>query len=164
MLPARGGRYPPLRPADAEADRDSIEGTSTLADGQSVALARVRAVPEDGAANAALVVLLAKTFGRPKSAVTLVRGATQRVKQMRIAGDPDRLGEIVESWKRSDLGCRLAPGVGDLGERDFAEALVGLGYLAAAGVAIEAAGILVVGQRPDHDRIETEAAELAAGG
>ena len=42
------------------ADRDAITGISTLADGQVVASARVRAVPEDGAANKALIALLAK--------------------------------------------------------------------------------------------------------
>jgi uncharacterized protein (TIGR00251 family) len=80
------------------ANRDSVDGVGTLADGQRVALARVRAVPEDGAANAALVALVAKTFGRPKSAVTLLRGATQRVKHIRIAGAPDALAAVVDSW------------------------------------------------------------------
>ncbi|MEJ0011177.1 MAG: DUF167 family protein [Bauldia sp.] len=82
-----------------KASRDSVDGVGALSDGSEVALARVRAVPEDGAANAALIALLAKTFGRPKSAVTLVRGAAQRVKQMRIAGAPDQLAAIVEMWE-----------------------------------------------------------------
>jgi uncharacterized protein (TIGR00251 family) len=80
------------------ANRDSADGIGTLSDGQQVALARVRAVPEDGAANDALVALLARTFGRPKSAVTLVRGATQRVKHVRIAGAPEALAAVVDSW------------------------------------------------------------------
>jgi uncharacterized protein (TIGR00251 family) len=82
-----------------KANRDSVDGIGTLSDGSEVALARVRAVPEDGAANGALIGLIAKTFGRPKSAVTLVRGATQRVKQIRIAGAPDQLAAIIETWK-----------------------------------------------------------------
>ncbi len=82
-----------------KANRDSVDGVGTLADGSEVALARVRAVPEDGAANVALIVLIAKTFGLPKSAVALVRGATQRVKQMRITGTPDQLAAIVQTWK-----------------------------------------------------------------
>jgi uncharacterized protein (TIGR00251 family) len=81
------------------ANRDSVDGVGALSDGSEVALARVRAVPEDSAANAALVALMAKTFGVPKSAVTLVRGATQRVKQMRIAGAPDQLAAIIQTWK-----------------------------------------------------------------
>ena len=81
-----------------KANRDSLDGIGRLSDGSEVALARVRAVPEDGAANAALIALIAKTFARPKSAVTLVRGATQRVKQIRIAGTPDLLAAIIETW------------------------------------------------------------------
>ena len=82
-----------------KANRDSVDGIGALSDGSEVALARVRALPEDGAANAALIALIAKTFARPKSAVTLVRGATQRVKQIRITGAPGLLAAIVETWK-----------------------------------------------------------------
>jgi len=80
------------------ADRDAIDGVGALSDGREVARARVRAVAEGGAANAALTSLLAKTFGRPKSSVAVVAGATQRLKQVRIEGDPDKLGEIVAAW------------------------------------------------------------------
>ncbi len=80
------------------ADRDAIDGVGKRADGETLALARVRAVPEDGAANKALVALLAKTFGRPKSAIDLVAGATARIKQLRIAGEPAALAAIVQSW------------------------------------------------------------------
>ena len=58
-----------------KADRDAIDGIGVLADGRAVAQVRVRALPEDGAANAALVALIAKTFGRPKSAVDDRRAA-----------------------------------------------------------------------------------------
>ena len=80
------------------ADRDAVEGIGTLADGRMVAQARVRAVPEDGAANKALVALLAKLFHRPKSAIQLAAGATARVKQLRIAGEPADLAAVVDSW------------------------------------------------------------------
>ena len=80
------------------ADRDAVEGISTLADGRMVAQARVRAVPEDGAANKALVALLAKLFHRPKSAIQLAAGATARVKQLRITGEPADLVAVVDSW------------------------------------------------------------------
>lgn len=78
--------------------RDAIDGVATLADAREVALVRVRAVPEDGAANAALIALLAKAFKRPKSAVAIVAGATGRLKQVRISGEPKELVEIVERW------------------------------------------------------------------
>ena len=80
------------------ASRDAIDGIGALADGQIVAQVRVRAVPADGAANKALVALLAKVFHRPKSAIELVSGATARVKQLRVAGAPADLAAIVESW------------------------------------------------------------------
>ncbi len=78
--------------------RDQIDGIGSLADGRQIASMRVRAVAEDGAANAALVALLAKTFGRPTSAVTILAGTTARIKQVRINGDPKELAAIVESW------------------------------------------------------------------
>jgi uncharacterized protein len=80
------------------ANRDAVEGIGVLADGRSVAQARVRAVPENGAANTALVALLAKTFGRPKSAIRFASGETSRIKQLRIAGDPADLAAVVETW------------------------------------------------------------------
>jgi uncharacterized protein (TIGR00251 family) len=82
------------------ADRDAVEGIETLADGRDVARVRVRAVPEGGAANAALVALLAKTVRRPKSAVGIISGEKQRLKQVRITGDPLELARIVEGWPR----------------------------------------------------------------
>jgi uncharacterized protein len=53
--------------------------------------ARVRAVPEDGKANASLVKLLAKRLGLAARDVTIAAGATSRLKQVRISGDPDEL-------------------------------------------------------------------------
>ena len=80
------------------ADRDAVEGIGTLADGRMVAQVRVRAVPEDGAANKALVALLAKLFHRPKSAIQVATGAMARVKQLRITGESTELAAVVDSW------------------------------------------------------------------
>jgi uncharacterized protein YggU (UPF0235/DUF167 family) len=52
------------------------------------------AAPVDGAANAALVALVAKRFGVPRRAVTLIAGDTARVKRLHIAGDAAALAEI----------------------------------------------------------------------
>jgi hypothetical protein len=68
--------------------RDAIEGIETLADGRSVVKARVRAPPEDGRANAALVELIAKALRAPKNAVTIRAGETSRLKKIFVAGDP----------------------------------------------------------------------------
>lgn len=68
--------------------RDALESVETLSDGRSVLKARVRAAPEDGRANAALIALIAKAVGAPKNAVTIRSGETSRVKRIFIAGDP----------------------------------------------------------------------------
>ena len=46
---------------------------------------RLHAPPVDGKANLALQAWLAETLGVPKSALELVRGATARRKQLRVA-------------------------------------------------------------------------------
>jgi uncharacterized protein YggU (UPF0235/DUF167 family) len=45
---------------------------------------RTTATPEDGRANEAVLALLAIALGRPRSALTLLRGATARDKLVRI--------------------------------------------------------------------------------
>ena len=49
-------------------------------------LIRISAPPVDGKANAALIAFVAKTIGVPKSAVTIIRGATSRGKVIRVEG------------------------------------------------------------------------------
>lgn len=44
----------------------------------------VTCVPENGKANAAVIKLLARAIGVPKSRLTLIRGATSRDKSFRI--------------------------------------------------------------------------------
>ena len=73
------------------AGRDGIDGAETRDDGSTVLRVRVRAVPDKGKANAAVMMLLAKTLGVPKSAITLVTGETSRQKTLHIAGDPQAL-------------------------------------------------------------------------
>jgi uncharacterized protein len=71
--------------------RDGLEGFELLANGTTVLAARVRAVPEDGEANAALEKLVAKAAGVAKSDASVVTGATSRIKTVRLKGDPDIL-------------------------------------------------------------------------
>ena len=47
---------------------------------------QLTAPPVDGAANDALVALVAKTLGRPRGDVAIVRGHTGRKKTVRVAG------------------------------------------------------------------------------
>jgi uncharacterized protein (TIGR00251 family) len=66
--------------------RDAIEGFSEDETGRPVLKARVSAPPVDGEANAALVRLVAKTLGLPRSAVRIASGETARVKVLEIDG------------------------------------------------------------------------------
>jgi len=77
--------------------RDAVEGWEAASDGSLHLKCRVRAVPENGKANTALVELLAKTLTVPKSAVTIVAGAASRRKKVEIAGDPAVLAARLES-------------------------------------------------------------------
>ena len=63
------------------AGRDAVAG---VRDG--ALLVRLAAAPVDGAANEALVRVLAETLGVPRRAVTLVSGERSRRKRVRIAG------------------------------------------------------------------------------
>ncbi|MBP1887730.1 DUF167 domain-containing protein [Sinorhizobium mexicanum] len=83
--------------------RDTIDGFESAADGEEYLKVRVRAVPEKGKANQALIALLAKQFGIAKNRIALVSGDTQRKKILRIEADPEdiikRLAEIVGGVK-----------------------------------------------------------------
>ena len=74
-----------------KSSRDEIIGFETLADGRTVLKARVRAVPQDGEANAALVRLLAKALHITASAVRIEAGASGRLKTLYLQGDAEIL-------------------------------------------------------------------------
>ncbi|MBL8577611.1 MAG: DUF167 domain-containing protein [Mesorhizobium sp.] len=78
---------------------DAIDGLGVQADGAVHLAARVRAVPDKGAANAALERLLAGGLGLPRSSVAIIGGSTSRLKTVRLTGNPDdlaaALGEVV---------------------------------------------------------------------
>jgi uncharacterized protein (TIGR00251 family) len=76
-----------------KSSRDALEGVETRADGARALKARVRAVPEDGKANDALISLVAKSLKVPASRVRLTSGATSRQKTLFLEGDPDALAE-----------------------------------------------------------------------
>lgn len=75
--------------------RDGVDGIEQLSDGRSVLKVRVRAIADGGEANRAVLLLLAKSLGVPKASVSLLSGATSRLKQVAIAGDPARLTEAL---------------------------------------------------------------------
>jgi hypothetical protein len=92
--PAAGGLTVALR-VTPRGGRDDIDGIEQLADGRSVLKVRVRAIADGGEANKAVLVLLAKSLGVPKASVRLTSGATSRLKQVAISGDPAHLEEAL---------------------------------------------------------------------
>ena len=73
------------------AGRDCLDGIEQRDDGTAVLRLRVSAVPDKGKANAAVLALLGKSLGIPKSSLTLVSGELSRFKTVRVVGDIDIL-------------------------------------------------------------------------
>lgn len=70
--------------------RDALDGIETLADGRPVLKARVRSAPSEGAANAALLALLARALRLAPGRLSLVAGTSARIKRVKISGSgPD---------------------------------------------------------------------------
>ena len=51
-----------------------------------LSLVRVTATPENGKANAAVIKLLSKALGLPKTSLAIIRGGTSRTKVIAIPG------------------------------------------------------------------------------
>jgi uncharacterized protein len=80
-----------------KAGRNSIDGMTRLSDGQAVLRARVCAAPSEGEANSALAHLIAKTLRVAPRDVTVVGGATSRIKRILIKGD---VGSVVTALEK----------------------------------------------------------------
>ena len=76
--------------------RDAIDGIETLSDGRAVLKVRVRAIPSEGEANAALGHVLAKALSVPPRDVEIVGGATSRIKRVKISGETAALISTLE--------------------------------------------------------------------
>jgi uncharacterized protein YggU (UPF0235/DUF167 family) len=76
--------------------RDAIDGWALDEAGRPFLKVRVSAPPVEGAANAALEVLLAKSLSLPRSAVSVARGQTARIKQVEIEGR--EMADIAAIW------------------------------------------------------------------
>ncbi len=90
--PSIGGVIVSLR-VTPRGGRDAVEGIETLSDGRIVMKVRVRAIADDGAANRAVLELLANALRVPQRNLRLASGATSRLKQVEISGDAQALGE-----------------------------------------------------------------------
>jgi uncharacterized protein len=85
--------FVPLTPRSSS---DAVEGIGASADGTRHLKARVRAVPENGAANAALEKVVAAWLGLPRRDIAVVAGGSSRLKTVRVSGDAAMLAERVE--------------------------------------------------------------------
>ena len=77
---------------------DRIDGWATDAEGRPVLKVRVRARPIEGEANDALIRLLAKSLGVPKSSISVGRGGQSRSKMIVVQGldDEERRSRILD--------------------------------------------------------------------
>ncbi len=82
--------------------RDALEGWTKASDGTSHLKARVRAVPEDGKANAALIALLAHALGIARSALAIASGEKARLKTVAATGDTVALCARLDAWGEAE--------------------------------------------------------------
>lgn len=69
--------------------RDGVDGWVRDDAGRLLLKVRVAAPAAEGQANAAVIAVLAKALGRPKSAFALASGQTARVKRIEVSGLSD---------------------------------------------------------------------------
>ena len=74
-----------VTPKSAQA---ALGGLYAGADGKLSLQVKVRAQPEKGKANEAAIELLAEVLDLPRRTFAIVSGASDRLKTVRIAGDP----------------------------------------------------------------------------
>ncbi len=84
--------------------REAIDGWAVDGEGRPYLKVRVAAPPVEGAANAALLALLAKTLGVTKSSLSIASGAGARLKLVDIDGcDPLSLARALGPPPKTDL-------------------------------------------------------------
>jgi uncharacterized protein (TIGR00251 family) len=81
------------------ARKEGIFGIADAGDGKQALKISVRAVPEDGRANKALLSLLADEWNLPKSALSLLSGAASRRKTVLVEGDSKSLMAELLAWR-----------------------------------------------------------------
>ena len=73
-----------------KASQDAVEGVEARPNGAVLAV-KVRALPDKGEANDAVVAMVAKWLSEPKSKLKVAAGAKARLKQVFVAGEPAEL-------------------------------------------------------------------------
>lgn len=83
-----------------KARRSGFAGLEAEADGRCYVKARVRAAPEGGKANRALIKLLAGALKLPATRLAVATGARDRRKSIQISGDADEIETRLRKWLR----------------------------------------------------------------
>ena len=79
-----------------KSSKDAVDGLQITAEGLAFQ-ARVRAIPKDGAANAALERLISEWLAVPKRSVRLATGGKSRLKSVAISGDFETLDRMLRA-------------------------------------------------------------------
>ena len=82
--------------------RDTIDGIVELSDGRRALKVRVRVAPEDGAANRSVEKTIAQALKVPVSRVAVTGGATARLKQIKVEGEPRHLMETLRALLKAN--------------------------------------------------------------
>lgn len=83
--------------ATPKGGRDGVDGVREDAAGARWLSVRVSAPPDEGKATKAVAKVLAVFFGVPARDVTLVSGATARLKRFRLKGNPAQLEAVARN-------------------------------------------------------------------
>lgn len=103
FAPARGGVTVAVR-LTPKAKREGLLGFDADASGAVRCRVAVTAPPAEGKANAALLRLLARAWGVPKSSLSIAAGASARDKLIHVAGDPEVLLPRLNAWEEQADG------------------------------------------------------------
>ncbi len=77
-----------------KSSRDEVTGIEPASDGPRLSV-KVRAIPDQGEANAALLAVLAKWLGLPRARLELIAGSKSRLKAVAVAGVPAELDALL---------------------------------------------------------------------
>ena len=94
---AKGGVRLALR-LSPRASRTEVDGITQDAEDRPLLKLRLAAPPVDGAANMAMIALLAKTLSLRKADITIRSGEASRTKVLHLAGDPAALIQRLDAW------------------------------------------------------------------
>jgi hypothetical protein len=89
--------------ASPRAGATHVAGIAAEADGGTTLKVAVTAVPEGGKANAALLRMLAKEWGLPKSTMSITGGVASQRKTLFVSGDSGELMTRLKRWLEDKL-------------------------------------------------------------